>query len=325
MPQVESQAHPRRHFSNLIDDVSLRTQLTQHDLTEWNLLRTYDRVLLEQWKSHIIDSAGLLLDTDGDTWRAIHKSKLPLTPDYLARFFNEYNAFHPFSDQHSLLYVKDSIHLHTGKLLIAYLGPSAGGKDTMLDILMGWYDYITRVKTDTTRKRRKDKREPAYAYNFVSHQFLRVLEAQNGLVEGILQGQDIYATEIVEVIKTVRSDHRVTFWRGDIIGYEKFKQFCDLLHLDHMCIVVLPGLSDAEMEKRIIDKRGNDPDQLWRFQKARYELQHFAEIADHIILNVPLPPDKISTGPVDATHALEYITLKSIGLEGPIDHHEMGI
>lgn len=325
MLSKEIQVPSKNLIKNLYDDLSLQSRLTQHSLTERQLLRNEDRVLLEHWKSHIIDSAGLLLDTDGYTWKAIHESKLPLTPGNLAQFFSEYDAFHPFPDQQSLLYTRDQIHLHNGKFLIAYLGPSAGGKDTMLDILMGWYDYITRVKTDTTRKRRKDKRESKHAYNFVSHQFLREVEVQNGLVEGILQGQDIYATEIVEVFKAVRSDHSVTFWRGDIIGYEKFKKFCDLLGLDHICVIVLPGLTDEDMEKRIVDKRGTDPEQLWRFGKARYELQHFAESADFIILNTPLSPDNLSAGPVDSTRALEYITLKSIGFEGPIDHHEMGI
>lgn len=325
MRNSESQVPPGNLIRYLYEDLSLRTRLATHDSTERQLLRDKDRVLLKHWDSHIIDSADLLLDTDGNMWNAIHESKLPLTPDNLAQFFNEYDAFHPITDQHSLLYVKDSIHLHTGKLLIAYLGPSAGGKDTMLDILMSWYDYITRIKTDTTRKRRKDKREAPQAYNFESHQYLRALETQNSLVEGILQGQDIYATEILEVIKAVRSAHRVTFWRGDIIGYEKFKQFCDLLGLDHVCVVVLPGLTDEDMEQRIVDKRGTDPEQLWRFGKARYELQHFAEIADYIILNSPLPLDKMSMGPVDATHALEHVTLRSIGYEGPLDHHELGL
>lgn len=320
MQPRELQASSSRHLGNIFTEVSVHTQLARHNWLSHKLIRDEDQGLLTDWKSGIVNSADLLFHVDEATWNNIHDANRALTPETLSEYFPDYSAFRRSPLEDSLLLAKDGIPIHPDKLVIAYLGPSAGGKDTMLDILMSWYDYITRVKTDTTRKRRVDKKESPDAYNFVSHEYLRELGVKNRLIEGLIQGSDIYATEILEVIRAVRSAHRVTFWRGDIIGYEKFKQFCDLLGLDHVCVVVLPGLTDEQMHQRIVEKRGDEPQQQWRFAKARYEVQEFAKHADYIIFNEPLPPDKMSLGPVEATRALEYLTLKLIGYEGPLDH-----
>lgn len=286
--------------------VALEARKARHVYEELLFLRSEDRAALRDWRSEIVDTASLIVKTDESVWNVLRALNTPLTPEVLLRFFPSYARFHPLSEN-SLLYSTNGIASRPSKQIIAYIGASSSGKDTLLDIIIDWYrDHIRKIVTDTTRKRRIHLGEPRNAYNFENIEFLDGLVAQNKIVEGIRQGKDTYATETVEVIRALRGDQRAIFWRGDVIGYPKMRDFYERLHIPLVCVAVLPGLTDDEMVGRIKAKRGDDPEQQWRIQKAHMEIEQFADVADYIVINPP-------GDPVRGAKALGYLALRLIG------------
>lgn len=299
--------------SDLYHTLLLQARRTRHAYDERVYLRKADNELLRGWQSEIIDTSQLSPLIDVEAWASLRVNNQPLRPEVLSTYFSLYGLFNPIREN-EYIYSTNGIESHKGKCVIGYIGPSASGKDTLLDMLIQWYrDHVGRIITDTTRKRRVHQNELRDAYNFEQHEFLEGLAQQNKIVEGIRQGEDIYATEIIEVIKALRGEQRAIFWRGDVIGYTKVKDFCALLGIPLVCVAVLPGLTDFEMVERIQSKRGSGDEQLWRIQKARKEIELFGCVADYMIINPP-------GSPIVGARALEHLTLRLIGHTDPLEY-----
>ncbi|OGY16247.1 MAG: hypothetical protein A2785_01495 [Candidatus Chisholmbacteria bacterium RIFCSPHIGHO2_01_FULL_49_18] len=218
-----------------------------------------------------------------------------LTPERLAFIQPEYGRFFPRSDIHPLIYIKEGIdfpHTQTAHTVDAFLGPSAGGKDSILDIVKENHPYV-RIRTTTTRPPRRDASQDEILearYEFVTAEEFVELERGGGFSEVLspdMQGKYRYGTSIQAVERALNRDLHLVIWRGDILGLPYFRSWMQNYHseIDFLSVFVLPKMPIAELWQRMTRKRGVEQATAWRFPKGLLEIHSAAQIVDCLVLN----------------------------------------
>ncbi len=272
------------------------------------------------WTTEVRRLADAIGNTTIAAWEDIFQADALLTPEGLGKYFLSYESFHAVPEG-QYIYRKRNIEVspldgRPKKLAIAFVAPSATGKDTLLDLILSQFrDSISKVRTHTTRKARDRGEEKSGSYYFTSRKRMETLAQKNRLIEVLNDGANLYGTSMQAFHRTMGSEQPVTVWRGDIIGLPSLKQYCALHGIPFVAVGVLPCLAYVEMEQRIRDKRPSDADA--RIARARYELEHMADVVDFIALNPPVYHDDGGPRlPIEAAGAIGelLVTLSSRGI-----------
>lgn len=275
------------------------------------------------WTTEVRRLADAIGNTTIAAWGEIFQADALLTPEGLGKYFLSYKSFHAIPESPYIYKKQDKEHSPLGgrpeKLAIALVAPSVTGKDTLLDLILSQFrDSITKVRTHTTRKARDRSEEKSGSYYFTNRKRMETLVQKNRLIEVLDDGANLYGTSMQAFHRTMGSEQPVTVWRGDIIGLPSLKQYCALHGIPFVAVGVLPCLAYVEMEQRIRDKRPSDADA--RIARARYELEHMADVVDFIALNPPVYDDDGGSGlPIEAAGAIGelLVTLSSRGILYP--------
>jgi guanylate kinase len=218
-----------------------------------------------------------------------------LTPERLANIQPEYGRFFPRADIHPLIYIKEDtrfLHSQAEHTVDAFLGPSAGGKDSILDIVKENHPYV-RIRTMTTRPPRRDESQDEILearYEFVTPERFVELERSGGFAEVLppeTQGKYRYGTSIQTVERALDRDLHLIIWRGDIWGLPHFRSWMQRSHpeTDFLSVFVLPKMPIAELWQRMTKKRGIEQAIAWRFPKGLLEIHTAAQLVDCLVLN----------------------------------------
>lgn len=235
--------------------------------------------------------------------------QMELTPETL-RGIGDYARFEPRQDVHPLVYIKpnvlDGVH-DAPVVLIAFMAPSAGGKDSILKMALSRISgFATKIITHTTREPRGDGSDLGQ-YHFTEagefQQFVQSGEFAEYLPPGE-QGEHFYGTMRSDVEDAVREEKRIVIWRGEFIGWKELKYWMKRNHPDIPCLSIftVPKAPLGKLMEWIQGKRGNQRSEQWRQSKARMEVIAGGS-ADMFIVN----PIEESGLPTQATEA--FITL----------------
>ena len=163
-------------------------------------------------------------------------------------------------------------------LLIVLSGPSGAGKDSICDILRGWYPTMHKVVTVTTRPVRPGE-ENGKDYHFISEpDFKHILET-DGFVEHATVYDYSYGVPRIEIEDPLGFGLDVIA-RVDVQGAATLKR----LFPESVLIFVSPGSID-ETARRMKDRDlDTEAQQQQRTEVAASELDA-AKDFDHIVLN----------------------------------------
>ncbi len=202
-----------------------------------------------------------------------------LTPETL-RGISDYVNFEKRPDIHSLVYVKSDVfeQVHGARIvLIAFMAPSAGGKDTILK--RAWpaiSGLATKIITHTTRKPREDESDGGNYHFVAASDFERQVSAEafaEHLPPGE-QGEHWYGTAKHDIEQALQTGKRIVIWRGEFIGWKELKYWMNRNHPDVPCVSIftIPKTSLDILMQWIRGKRGDDPKEHWRQRKAQLEI-----------------------------------------------------
>ncbi len=228
-----------------------------------------------------------------------------LTPETL-RGIGEYAHFIHRPEIHPLVYIKPYVLecvQNAPVILIAFMAPSAGGKDSILKMgLPRISEFTTKIITHTTREPRGDGSDSG------QYHFTRADEFQQRVDAGEFaeylppgeQGKHFYGTMRSDIEDAIGEGKRIIIWRGEFIGWKELKYWMKRNHQEIPCFSVftLPKAPLDKLMEWIKVKRGNDPSEQWRQSKARMEVIAGGS-ADMFIVN----PIEESGLPTQATEA----------------------
>lgn len=228
-----------------------------------------------------------------------------LSPETLAEYNPDYAQFQNLTHVHPLLWSKpEALTGLSGQAVtvIAFLGPAASGKDTILRAVDTRVPF-SWIKTATTRPKR-DHDPMEKAYTFLNRETFDDIEMHHDFIETIPQAAGLYGTPKQEVIRAVEGGHRLIVWRGEEIGLKKLWDWLAERYPDvtRRVAVTIPAMPMRDFVGRIIQKRGLSQALGGRIQKAKDELINAGTIADFLIFN---PPEV--GGPHQATDATETL------------------
>lgn len=228
-----------------------------------------------------------------------------LTPETL-RGIGEYARFEHSPEIHPLVYIKPNVlECVQGApvILIAFMAPSAGGKDSILKLgLPKISEFTTKIITHTTREPRNDGSDSGQYHFSRADEFQQWVDA--GKFAEYLppgeQGKHFYGTMGSDIEDAIGEGKRITVWRGEFIGWKELKYWMKRNHPEIPCFSVftLPKAPLTKLMEWIQGKRGNDPSEQWRQSKARMEVIAGGS-ADMFIVN----PIEESGMPTQATEA----------------------
>lgn len=230
---------------------------------------------------------------------------MELTPETL-RGIGGYPRFEHKPDIHPLVYIKPNVleGVHDAPvILIAFMAPSAGGKDSILKMALSRIsEFATKIITHTTRESRGDGSDSGQ-YHFTNAGEFQQFVKSGGFAEYLPpgeQGEHFYGTMRSDVEDAVREGKRIVIWRGEFIGWKELKYWMKRNHPEIPCLSVftLPKAPLDKLMEWIQGKRGNDPSEQWRQKKARMEVIAGGS-ADMFIVN----PIEESGLPTQATEA----------------------
>ena len=226
---------------------------------------------------------------------------IPMGPLMLALYNPDYARFGPLLRIDPLIWGKQEISpsLSAEKHVVAFLGPSASGKDT---ILRGITVPYTQIITHTTRIHRKD---PSLAdkYFFVDKKQFNTLDQQHKFIETLPLPSGFYGTTISETERALLSSNQIIVWRGEETGLPAMWKWLTENHpmVQRHVVFVLPHMPLVDLAVRIIEQRGAD-EAKGRIQKSIREILSAGSSADFLVLNPPQPD-----GPRDATRATQNL------------------
>ncbi len=233
--------------------------------------------------------------------------RIPFPPDVsmgplmLALYNPDYARFGPLLRIDPLIWGKQEMSHQSPaeKHVVAFLGPSASGKDT---ILRGLDIPYTQIITHTTRIHRED---PSLKdkYIFVQPEEFKALFQQGKFIEHLPQTSGLYGTTKNEVGRALQRENRIVVWRGEETGLPKLWTWLAENHpnVQRHVVFVLPRMPLVDLAVRIIEQRGAD-EAKGRIQKSVREILSAGSIADFIVHN---PPQ--TEGPRDATRATQNL------------------
>jgi guanylate kinase len=163
-------------------------------------------------------------------------------------------------------------------LLIVLSGPSGAGKDSVCDVLRGWYPTMHKVVTATTRPVRPGE-ENGEDYHFISApDFQRLLET-GGFVEHATVYDYRYGVPRIE-IEDPLAFGRDVIARVDVQGAATLKG----LFPDAVLIFITPGSVDETMRRMRHRDLDTQAQQQQRTEIASSELDA-AKDFDYVVLN----------------------------------------
>ena len=222
-----------------------------------------------------------------------------LTPERLAEIQPAYGRFQRVDAIDPLLYAREDFKLEPPEgmpLMIAFLGPSASGKDSILDLVEGHYPSGYVVNT-TTRPLREGSQSDLARYEFVSKEDFRHRREREEFAESLplgVQGEHFFGTSIESIDRAFASpSHRLSVWRGDLVGLTQLKPWMtkNYPQVAFVTFFVLPQMPLGALCVRIEQKRGLEQAHRWRFPKAVWEIHAAGEMVDVIVLNPPDPTE----------------------------------
>lgn len=239
-----------------------------------------------------------------------------LTPETL-RGIGEYARFENRPEIDPLVYIKPDVleGVHDAPvILIAFMAPSAGGKDTILKIALSRIsEFATKIITHTTREARSDGSDNG------QYHFTGADEFQQSINEGEFaeylppgeQGKHFYGTMRSDIEDAVRKGKRIIIWRGEFIGWKELKYWMKRNYPEIPCLSVftIPKAPLGKLMEWIQGKRGNESSEQWRQRKAQMEVIAGGS-AEIFIVN----PLEESGQPMQATEA--FIKLLTYIKEG---------
>lgn len=224
----------------------------------------------------------------------------PMNPEMLARYNPDYAQFRQFPHIHPLIWGKQEApdQRSTEKHVVAFLGPAAAGKDT---ILRGITVPFTKILTHTTRKIRTHNFLERYI--FVKPEQFEILQRHDEFIETLPQTSGLYGTTKIEAEHALQSVNQLVVWGGEETGLPKLWQWLTETHpaAQRHVVFVLPQMSLVALAARIIQKRGA-AEAEGRIQKAVKEIVDAGSIADFLVLNPPQQQE-----PYDAVEATQNL------------------
>ncbi len=223
-----------------------------------------------------------------------------LSPETLTRVNPDYQKFTPVPQINPLLYATPAASEglpYPGKIVVAVMGPSSSGKDTVLhnvDWPFAW------IKTTTTRPLRPgDPMEDAYV--FASGEEFAASKKTDKFIETLPQASGNYGTTIAETVAALDSEAQIVVWRGEINGLPKIRDWIRAHYpqIPFRTVFILPQMTMYELVGNIIRKRGMKDAFKGRITKAFAEVRTAGSFADFLLHN---PPQ--AEGPTLATAAL---------------------
>jgi guanylate kinase len=163
-------------------------------------------------------------------------------------------------------------------LLIVLSGPSGAGKDSICDVLRGWYPTMHKVVTATTRPVRPGE-ENGKDYHFISSPDFQTLLETGGFVEHATVYEYSYGVPRIEIEDPLAFGRDVIV-RVDVQGAATLKG----LFPEAVLIFITPGSVDEtarRMRNRDLD---TEAQQLHRTEIASSELEA-AKDFDFIVTN----------------------------------------
>ncbi len=162
-------------------------------------------------------------------------------------------------------------------LLIVISGPSAVGKDVLIDLLKTYDSNYHFVVTTTTRKIRKDEKEG------INHFFLSVKKFNKRIKEGkFLEWAKVYGNyygvEKKQVEMALKEGKDVII-RVDVQGAERIRQIFE----DSLQIFILPPNINILKQHLIIRGVNDSNDINLRLQKAKQEIDKAIDFKYSII------------------------------------------
>lgn len=230
-----------------------------------------------------------------------------MTPEILGREFLSYRQFRP-TGENPLIYTKTGKFPGAGasQMVIAVMGPSAVGKDTILTLLPSELQgSMRRIITTTTRPTRGSGGAVGETYHFVGEDEFDSMVIGRQFIEWVSQGGFRYGTPKQSVMTVLETHQPLVIWRGEISGWPPIRAWLtnNQPNVATYSVFVLPEMSITEYGKRLAQKRGLVDALRNRLPNALSEITQAPTVSEALLLN---PPDE-SGVPHQAAAAAEQL------------------
>lgn len=173
-------------------------------------------------------------------------------------------------------------------MLIVLTGPTASGKDTIMQKLMDEYPNLQRVITTTSRAPRQSE-EKEIDYHFISESEFRKKIDEGQLIEYVKYGDNFYGTYKIEILSKLDKD---TIWRIDSSRAGQIKQFIKQSFepevaekLLKQVLVIYIFVSEEEIRERLKRRPLSEKEINSRLKQDSWDWIKYKENYDFIVEN----------------------------------------
>lgn len=173
-------------------------------------------------------------------------------------------------------------------MLLVLTGPTASGKDTIMQKLLEQFPYMQRVITTTSRAPRKGEQD-GIDYHFISETEFRKKIDQGELIEYVKYGDNFYGTYKKEITSKLDQD---TIWRIDPSRAGQIDKFIKSAFEPEMAekllkqvMVVYVTASEAEVRRRLKIRSLSDDEISKRLKQDSWDWTHYKGNYDFVVEN----------------------------------------
>lgn len=173
-------------------------------------------------------------------------------------------------------------------MLLILTGPTASGKDTIMQKLLTEFSHLQRVVTTTSRTPRPGE-ENGVDYHFIPESEFRQKIEQEEFIEYVKYGDNFYGTYKAEIISKLDQD---TIWRIDPSRAGQIRQFIkeafepDLAEkLLQQVVVIYVSVSEQELRRRLEMRSLNEEDISKRLKQDTWDWAHYKDHYDFVVEN----------------------------------------
>jgi guanylate kinase len=281
--------------------------------------RNYSKEELERTCSEIISRAEELYPDSFPAWKqstltSLFLDREVINTESLSLVSSEFRDFVDIGLHPRIRVRKDLALPKVGEQggMVAYMGPSGAGKDTILDQIMnGTFCWVqtatTRPFSERDKARGRDIKESRY--EFLTEGEFTARHNKGELIEIKPQGGYLYGTPKSSLLRAFDCPEPIKVWRGELVGMQKLKRWMadEYPRAPFVKVFVIPEMPLIDYCIRMENIR--DDAQTWRFPTALWEFEQSASLVDIYIHN---PPDA-SGIPREAAEATQILFNSLVG------------
>lgn len=176
----------------------------------------------------------------------------------------------------------DEIHQQkTRNVLLVLTGPTAAGKDALLNAFLLKHPHTQKIITTTSRPMREIESE-GNPYHFISREDFEQMIAEHAFYEWVEFRSDLYGTQRKTLEDALATGHDV-IWKIEAKGVKNIKQKMSET-FPRSVFIFLTAPSVETMHERVERDEGKNEHHRWNEALVKWEMDQYDD-SNYLVLN----------------------------------------